>query len=116
MLQDFVPVYVAEGSFASLPRCPHCTAAPTEIEAARAWLQEHPGEEESWAAGRLASVIDTLRHWTAAPAEGLSVASRWRVCDGTTAVVDGLSQAQAESIVQLHNRQVTAARGSARRS
>ncbi len=51
-------------------------------------------------------VMTVSCHWEAEPA-----GQRW-VCDrGLASVVDGLSQEQAEAIVQQHNRQVTAVLG-----
>ncbi len=99
----------AEGS--CVPPCPHCAASPAEVEAARAWLDEHPDEQEAWAVGRLASIMGVLRHWTAMPAASDSGAGPWKITAGGTLVVGDLTQELAEVIVQQHNRQVSAALG-----
>ncbi len=87
------------------PRCQHCTAAPEEIEAARAWLEEHPVAVEVWRLRKLGEIDTALRIWEALP--DATRESRWAVestngCEAEQIIGD-LSRGQAEALANAHN-------------
>ena len=90
------------------PGCPHRAATAEEVEAARSWIAEHPGQVEAWRALRLGEIDGMLRDWEAddvGPGPGHAWVVR-PLLDAETILVSGLTREQAEAVVKHHNAEV----------